>query len=397
MILIIPMASSQENVTLENASLAYNPQDSAFIGIALISALNLTAGENASLDTSLNAEASVGFGSQNYRSDALEGEVFDIPDGVTSEIPDFENLSLLGLIYVDALNVLLESGNDSFPGIGKSNWFAVRYGGKFNIDKEGSYNFRLISDDGSRLLIDGATVVDNDGIHTIRSRSGQVYLQRGIHEIEVDYFQAGQDAGLQLFVTPPGGYEEIFRPGYGAVDHYNAMPLGANETEGITILPIVNWGITENRSILSENASPAENRTNLIGAVSLIENRPRLFFEGANLIEFQPNLFEGASPVGTQLNMLAGGSSNMYATSSISVGGISPMSDAMPVNFYSIPGGAKITIDKTSYGKTPSVVRVDPGKSHNYSIVKSGYRPCNGTISGHQNAMIQATLEPNKK
>ncbi|MBN1323591.1 MAG: hypothetical protein JW986_06280 [Methanotrichaceae archaeon] len=54
----------------------------------------------------------------------------------------------------------------------------------------GDYAFRLASDDGSRLFVDGKIVIDNDGVHTTRSVSGNIYLDRGEHFIEVDYFQS---------------------------------------------------------------------------------------------------------------------------------------------------------------------------------------------------------------
>jgi hypothetical protein len=411
-IILISIASSQQNYGaahyLRNEAIARNlslldPHESVLIdrvGLHMISV------ENLGVDENISQNILEGFGSPNYRPDALEGEVFELPGGAVSEIPDFENLTLLGLIYVDALNVILRSSDSSFPGIGKSKWFAVRYGGKFNINAEGYYKFRLASDDGSRLVIDDAAIIENDGIHPIQSQSGQVYLENGVHEIEVDYFQADQDAALQLYATPPGGSEEIFRPEYGAVDFYNAIPKMQEKIGGDYFGPSTNISTGENRTISMENASLAANMTELIFAAGLIEIGPSTFRE-PNMTRIQPILLEGSMPVNIRpyMNLTSaphnsilsdGGLIPMnyigFSSSSTGSGGISPILGNMSAKFYSIPGGAKITIDTRTYGKTPSIVNVDPNKKHNYSIEKSGYEPYVGIIRGRQDLVIQAKL-----
>jgi PA14 domain len=75
----------------------------------------------------------------------------------------------------------------------------------------GSYRFRLKSDDGSQLFIDNRLVVDNDGIHDVISKRGELELRSGRHRIRVWYFQGMKyQLALQLFVTPPGGAERLF-------------------------------------------------------------------------------------------------------------------------------------------------------------------------------------------
>jgi hypothetical protein len=48
---------------------------------------------------------------------------------------------------------------------GRKGGFALRFTGKIKILKGGPYRFFLVSDDGSKLYIDGKEVVDHDGIH----------------------------------------------------------------------------------------------------------------------------------------------------------------------------------------------------------------------------------------
>ena len=54
--------------------------------------------------------------------------------------------------------------------------FSGEWSGKIKIDKAGEYTFATISDDGSRLFINGKQVVDNWGLHGNRKRTGKVEL-----------------------------------------------------------------------------------------------------------------------------------------------------------------------------------------------------------------------------
>ncbi len=76
--------------------------------------------------------------------------------------------------------------------------------GYINIPADGIYTFALLSDDGSLLIIDGATVIDNDGPHSPREIIGQKALAKGLHTLQVQYFDhnGGQ---LRLVVTDEQG------------------------------------------------------------------------------------------------------------------------------------------------------------------------------------------------
>jgi hypothetical protein len=79
------------------------------------------------------------------------------------------------------------------------------YNGRFYIDLPGKYEFSLISDDGSRLYIDGRLVINNDGLHASFAKTGDIKLSGGIHTIRVSYFQGPNPCvELQLGVKPPG-------------------------------------------------------------------------------------------------------------------------------------------------------------------------------------------------
>lgn len=87
----------------------------------------------------------------------------------------------------------------------ESERFGAVFAGKLSVPREGEWTFHLYSDDGSRLLIDGALVVDNDGIHGHRRREGKAVLTAGEHAIRLEFFQNRGAASLDLFWRPPGG------------------------------------------------------------------------------------------------------------------------------------------------------------------------------------------------
>lgn len=70
--------------------------------------------------------------------------------------------------------------------------------GQINIEKDGSYDFRLISDDGSFLFIDDEAVIDNGGWHGPRPVDGEMYLTAGKHDIEIHFQQGGGGASLSF-------------------------------------------------------------------------------------------------------------------------------------------------------------------------------------------------------
>lgn len=60
--------------------------------------------------------------------------------------------------------------------------------GYIEIPQKGIYTFKLISDDGSMLYINDREVVDNDGMHPTRMRSGQAALAKGLHPFKILFF-----------------------------------------------------------------------------------------------------------------------------------------------------------------------------------------------------------------
>ncbi|WP_420399685.1 PA14 domain-containing protein [Flagellimonas sp.] len=85
---------------------------------------------------------------------------------------------------------------DDFGGINSN--FKLVIKGQITIPQTGSYDFRLMSDDGSYLFLDEELVIDNGGFHAVEAVDGEMYLKKGVHEIRIEFEQGGGDAGLSF-------------------------------------------------------------------------------------------------------------------------------------------------------------------------------------------------------
>ncbi len=78
-------------------------------------------------------------------------------------------------------------------------FYGYRFTGKILIPETDLYTFYTASNDGSQLLINGITVVDNNGKHGVIEKQGAVSLDAGLHDIEVRYFQSNGTEALDVY------------------------------------------------------------------------------------------------------------------------------------------------------------------------------------------------------
>lgn len=83
--------------------------------------------------------------------------------------------------------------------------YALKFEGYIKISKDGIYDFVTKSDDGSKLFIDDAEVVNNDGDHGSVEQSGKAALKKGYHKIKVVYYDGGGGNELKVFWQPEAG------------------------------------------------------------------------------------------------------------------------------------------------------------------------------------------------
>ncbi|WP_211267093.1 family 16 glycoside hydrolase [Nonomuraea candida] len=103
---------------------------------------------------------------------------------------------------VDKLMPTIDWTSDADFGL--TDMFVTEAVGNIQIPAAGTYEFRLTSDDGSRLRIGDTVVITNDGRHGPVSVDGTITLTAGYHPLRVDHFEHLYGQQLRLEWRPPG-------------------------------------------------------------------------------------------------------------------------------------------------------------------------------------------------
>ena len=126
----------------------------------------------------------------------LLAEYYRTEEG-SEEFPDFPASKAPDLKRVDK-DINFASTQDDWPGTPFKDFFYIRWTGTIRIPADGKYAFFLVSDDGSRLFIDGKEVLDNGGAHSMEEVSGSVQLTAGDHALKIEFFEKDIDAGCKF-------------------------------------------------------------------------------------------------------------------------------------------------------------------------------------------------------
>lgn len=127
--------------------------------------------------------------------------LYDIGQGI-QEIPQL----IAGQTpNIDRLIPKIELGNGEFFGFKQH--FYVEVTAQFNVPATGEYVFRLSSDDGSLLFIDGKLVIDHEGVHAATPKDKAVRLEQGWRNLLIQYFEHEGDEVLKLEWKKPGENE----------------------------------------------------------------------------------------------------------------------------------------------------------------------------------------------
>lgn len=122
-------------------------------------------------------------------------------EGNWTQLPDFSSLTPVATGTATTIDVSPRLRDD---------YFGLRFTGTFIAPVAGDYTFYTISDDGSRLYINGSMVVDNDGLHGSQERTGVITLAAGAHELVVDYFEAAGGEYLEAGYEGPNSPRQQF-------------------------------------------------------------------------------------------------------------------------------------------------------------------------------------------
>ena len=115
--------------------------------------------------------------------------------GTPRSMPDFHQMEEHDRFVVPAVDA------ETRP---RAEKFGVLWDGYFEAIEPGLYTFWLTSDDGSRLWLEDALVVDNDGPHAAVEKAGAVLLLPGKYRLRVEWFDQGGANTLKLEMAAPG-------------------------------------------------------------------------------------------------------------------------------------------------------------------------------------------------
>ncbi len=121
---------------------------------------------------------------------------YAVYSGTWDKLPNFSQLEPSKSGAVESLSIRgLSDGNDHY---------GVIFKGKLNVPTSGDYLFTTYVDDGGDLSIDNKVVVHNDGEPGWGEAKGLITLEKGVHDLEMSYYQDVWGAALLVFYEGPG-------------------------------------------------------------------------------------------------------------------------------------------------------------------------------------------------
>ena len=123
-------------------------------------------------------------------ADAVPGLTYLAVEGDYKTLPEFSAAKTSGAGAVTTFDLTPRT---------RETQFAMRFDGYVSVPATGVYTFYLRSDDGSRMWVDGALLIDNDGLHGSLEQRAAVALEQGLHPIAVAMFE--QSGGFELEVS----------------------------------------------------------------------------------------------------------------------------------------------------------------------------------------------------
>ncbi|MFP4466604.1 MAG: glycosyltransferase family 39 protein [Candidatus Goldiibacteriota bacterium] len=85
--------------------------------------------------------------------------------------------------------------------------FSVEWTGKIKAEQAGKYIFMTKSNDYSDLYINNKKILENPGGGGLRSERGEIFLEKGMHNIKLRYYESTNYSKMQFWWQPPGSLE----------------------------------------------------------------------------------------------------------------------------------------------------------------------------------------------
>lgn len=133
----------------------------------------------------------------------FEGATYTYFEGDFRKLPDFGKVTAKARGRVPSIG--LAELERALGGRMRKERFAAAFDGFIEAPSDGVYRLIARADDGVRVVLDGETVLEDDGVHDARTSDGEIALQRGHHAVRVLYFQAVEGKELDVKIELPDG------------------------------------------------------------------------------------------------------------------------------------------------------------------------------------------------
>jgi len=173
---------------------------------------------------------------------------YQVFDGEFNTMPNFSAIRPIASGTSPTISLGVTSQTDTF---------GLVFTNQLTVSTAGIYEFQTSSDDGSRLYINNNLVVDNDGIHPIITKNGQIFLNPGNHLIRVEFFenQGGQSLDVRYRITggtfnniPANGQLSVIIPQKNQYGEWGRMIQWPHVAISAANLPdgrVLTWSSTE--------------------------------------------------------------------------------------------------------------------------------------------------------
>jgi MSHA biogenesis protein MshQ len=132
-------------------------------------------------------------------------QLYAAPQGLLGQF--FTNTTLAGSPVLTRSEAVNYDWGTGAPATGiPVDGFSARWSGRVGILTGGNYTFQTTSNDGVRLWVNGALVIDNWTVHaTTTNSSPAIALKAGfVYDIKLEYFESQTSAVAKLAWTAPG-------------------------------------------------------------------------------------------------------------------------------------------------------------------------------------------------
>lgn len=109
-------------------------------------------------------------------------------EGTWTELPNFNFTTPVNSGTSNGLDLSVATADDNY---------GFRFFGYVDVPEEGEYTFYTTSNNGSKLLIDGALVVENTG-SGLSEVTGNICLEAGLHEFRLDFYETIGNENLSV-------------------------------------------------------------------------------------------------------------------------------------------------------------------------------------------------------